>query len=320
MRNRRMELFGKVIPVPCLVIFWSLFFGFFACSEAWAEQQVTHAMGTTRVQKTVRVVTLFQGATDSVVALGIRPVGVVDSWAEKPTYRYLRSSLQGVAHVGLETQPNLEVIAALQPDLIIGARSRHEKIYSQLSAIAPTVFADNVYDFEHTLDLVAEATGREQEKAQLWHQWQARVTAFRSQLKKHIPDWPATASVIDVRSDHLRLYLQQSFAGTVLTSIGFQLPHPAGASGWGVKLKSKEALPTLNADVFFVILHSDAPAVRQNYQSWRLHPLWKILKAPKHHQVYLADRTSWLLSGGILGANLMLGQLSEMYHLNSSAL
>ena len=91
-------------------------------------KEIIHAMGSTEVPKKVlRVVTLFQGATDSVVALGVTPVGVVDSWAQQPTYEYLRDALKGVAHVGLETQPNLEAIVALKPDLIIGTKSRHEK-------------------------------------------------------------------------------------------------------------------------------------------------------------------------------------------------
>ena len=41
------------------------------------------------------------GATDSAVALGITPVGVVDSWLEKPMYRYLRGALDGVEHAHL---------------------------------------------------------------------------------------------------------------------------------------------------------------------------------------------------------------------------
>ncbi len=36
----------------------------------------------------LRLVTLFQGASDCAVALGLTPVGVVDSPTEKPTFRY----------------------------------------------------------------------------------------------------------------------------------------------------------------------------------------------------------------------------------------
>ncbi|MCW4630695.1 MULTISPECIES: ABC transporter substrate-binding protein [Marinomonas] len=280
-----------------------------------AYKEIIHAMGSAEVpEKVLRVVTLFQGATDSVVALGVTPVGVVDSWAQPPTYEYLRDALKGVAHVGLETQPNLEAIVALKPDLIIGTKSRHEKIYGQLSQIAPTVMAENVYDFKTTLDLTAEALGKQEEGRQVWGAFQQRITHFHHVIKKRVPNWPLTAAVLNIRADHLRLYLNQSFSGVVLKEIGFKFPLP-NENGWGVKLKTKEALPSVNADVFFIILQSDDAAVKQNYDAWRAHPLWKMLTAPKNQQVFEVDNVAWLLSGGILGAEKILDQLYQIYQL-----
>lgn len=280
-----------------------------------ASLQVSHAMGHTNLDKPAqRVVTLFQGATDSLVALGIQPVGVVDSWTEKPTYHYLRPSLEGVTHLGLETQPNLEDIAALKPDVIIGARARHEKIYAQLQQIAPTVMTDNVYDFEQTLSLAAKVTATEDKAQQLWQTWQQRVAYFRQQIKHKSNGWPLSASILDIRADHLRIYLNNSFAGSVLGSIGFQFPIRHNDT-WGMKIKTKESLPSINADVFFVISHGNKPAVQQNYRAWRSHPLWQVLKAPRTQQVYEVNQVTWLLSGGILGANLMLDELTEIYQL-----
>lgn len=276
---------------------------------------VEHALGETLVPKVVkRVVTLYQGATDTAVALGMQPVGVVDAWAQKPTYVYLRPSLDGVPHVGLETQPNLELIASLKPDLIVGTKSRHEKIYRQLSQIAPTVLSENVYDFKRTLDLMSQSVSRLEAGSNLWKRWQSRIQDFRMKIQKIEPNWPITASILNVREDHLRLYLQQSFAGTVLNDIGFKFPMQ-NKVGWGVKLKTKEALPTVNAEVFFILLHSSEASVKQNYLMWSSHPLWRILSAPQHNRVYEVDSVTWLFSGGILGANLMLDQLFLQYNL-----
>ena len=285
--------------------------------QAMAEELriVAHSMGSTQVPKQVlRVVTLFQGATDSVVALGVTPVGVVDSWAQRPTYVYLRAALNEVPHVGLETQPSLEAIVALKPDLIIGTKSRHEKIYGQLSQIAPTVMTENVYDFKTTLELAAQAMNKEAKGQQLWQHFQQRAANFRDGIKKDSKHWPLTVSVLSIRIDHLRLYLQQSFSGAVLKEIGYEFPL-SDKTGWGVKLKTKEALPSANADIFFILLHSDDPAVRQNYDAWRTHPLWQVLDAPKQKQVYEVDNVSWLLSGGILGAEQILDQLYQIYQL-----
>ena len=56
---------------------------------------------------------------------------------------YLGDATADIELVGLTTEPNLEQIAALQPDLILGAKVRHEALYDQLSQIAPTVFSES---------------------------------------------------------------------------------------------------------------------------------------------------------------------------------
>lgn len=110
----------------------------------------------------------------------------------------------------------------------------------------------------------------------------------------------------------MRIYLDESFPGAVLRDIGFTSPIPEHKS-WGIKLKTKEALPSINADVFFVLFDQEDGAVQQNYDDWRQHPLWQVLKAPRNGQVYQVNFVNWILSGGILGANLMLDELSELY-------
>ena len=304
-RNARRPFLGV-----CVLLFFSVFRPLYA-----APIVVSHAMGSTEVSGSVqRVVTLYQGATDSAVALGVTPVGAVASWVQQPTYNYLRDALEHVTIVGLETQPNLEAIARLKPDLIIAAKARHEKIYGQLSQIAPTVMANTVFDFQRSLALTAEATGHEALGEQLWQAWQARTAKFRAQLQAQTSQWPLTASILNARADHMRIYLQDSFPGTVLNDIGFASPMPKH-TGWGLKLKTKEALPQVNADVFFVMLEPQDAAIRQTYQNWRQHPIWQVLKAPRNDQVYSVNVVTWMFSGGILGANLILDEISDLYQL-----
>lgn len=64
--------------------------------------------------------------------------------------------------VGTIEEPNLEAIAALEPDLVISSKVRHEQIYDELSAIAPTVFAENAgATWKENVLLYGEAVGRE---------------------------------------------------------------------------------------------------------------------------------------------------------------
>lgn len=146
---------------------------------------VESAIGSTEIKGSPkRVVTLYQGATDAAVAMGIKPVGVVESWLEAPTYKYLRNDLKDVKIVGQETQPNLEEIEKLKPDLIIASKIRHEQIFDQLKEIAPTVATETVFTFKDTVKLMGEALNQEDKSKELLTKWDDRVADFKEKAKK----------------------------------------------------------------------------------------------------------------------------------------
>jgi iron complex transport system substrate-binding protein len=267
-----------------------------------------------------RLVTLFQGATDSAVALGVTPCGIVDSWSEKPTYRYLRTALAQVRHVGLETQPSLEDIVLLKPDLIVASRFRHQRIAPLLERIAPVVMLDEVSEFKQTLLQMGVALHRQQMAVALLQKWQRRVAQLRAQLQRAFAGhWPPTVSVLEVREDHVRSHLPASFAGSVLNELGFNWSAASqGARGVSLKLTSKESLPVVNADIFFVFMRADSQAVQQSYDRLLRHPLWQQMRAPRRQQVWLVDAVPWSMSGGIMGANLMLDDIARLARSDAS--
>ncbi|VVO04914.1 ABC transporter substrate-binding protein [Pseudomonas fluorescens] len=274
------------------------------CTPAWAENGAAP----------LRVITLFQGATDCAVVLGVTPCGVVDSWSEKPTYRYLREALGAVPHVGLETQPSLEDIALLKPDLIVASRFRHERIAPLLRQIAPVLMLEEVFEFKKTLALMGAALQRQQQADDILDRWRQRVVQLRQQLQQTFAGrWPPTVSILDIREDHIRSYLPASFPGSVLSELGFNWSDGSReASGVSIKLTSKESLAVVNADIFFVFLRAQNAAVQRNYQSLVQHPLWKQMRAPQQGQVWQVDGIAWSLSGGMLGANLMLDDVARV--------
>ncbi|TCK07151.1 ABC transporter substrate-binding protein [Marinobacterium mangrovicola] len=279
-----------------------------------SERVIKHAFGITHISgKPERVVSLYQGATDTAVALGIPPVGAVESWLEKPMYSYLREALEHTDYLGLETQPDLESIAWLKPDLIVGARYRHEQIYPLLSRIAPTVVPDTAFDFKAMLKLIGEAAGRQQQADQLLNQWDKRVESTRNRLSRQLgKGWPQQAAVISFRADHARIYYD-SFARRILDEIGFDRPNSQKKDGWGIKLTSLESIPAMDADVIFIFMRQQDPAVQRTFQRWQQHPLWQNLNAVKNNQVYLVDPITWNMGGGILAANRMLDDLNALY-------
>ena len=229
-------------------------------------------------------------------------------------YRYLRPALAAVPHVGLETQPSLEDIVLLKPDLIVASRFRHQRIAPLLEQIAPLVMLEEVFEFKRTLAMMGTALNRQQQAMALLGQWQQRVATLREQLKARFAGrWPITVSVLDVREDHIRSYLPASFAGSVLSELGFDwTPAAREAQGVSLKLSSKESLPVVDADLFFIFQRGDSKAAQNTYEKLVQHPFWKQLRAPQDGQVWRVDAVAWSLSGGILGANLMLDEISKV--------
>ena len=94
----------------------------FAAAGSLAEaREVTHAMGVTEVPDAPkRVIILTNEGTEALLHLGVVPVGATQSWDGNPWYDHLKAQLAETTTLGTESAINLELIAALEPDLILG--------------------------------------------------------------------------------------------------------------------------------------------------------------------------------------------------------
>ncbi|MEI7026799.1 ABC transporter substrate-binding protein [Paenibacillus sp. y28] len=274
---------------------------------------IKHEMGTTEMKGTPkRVVTLYQGGTDVVVALGVKPVGVVQAHGDKPVYDYLKNELEGVQLLGLETQPNLEEIYKLKPDLIITSKFRHEAINDQLSKIAPTVMVKELYEWKEGLQLAGEALNRQDEAKRLLADWDKRVVDFKAKMGARLP---IEIAIMNFRSDHARVYYM-GYAGKILQELGFTRPPGHDKDVWGTKLSSKESIPDLNAEMIVnFYTGTDTKAMEKTYEEWTSHPLWKNLEAYKRNQIYMVDEVNWNLAGGYLTAHKLLDELYDIFKL-----
>ncbi|MDZ5710786.1 ABC transporter substrate-binding protein [Jeotgalibacillus haloalkalitolerans] len=276
--------------------------------------EVEHAMGTTTLEeKPERVVSLYQGATDTVLEFDVTPVGVVESWVQMPMYDYIKEDLQDVTYVGQETQPNLEEIAALDPDVIFASQIRHEEIYEQLNEIAPTIVNETIYDFKETTNLIGQALGEEEKAETLLADWDSRIADFQEKIASD-ENWPMSAAVLNYRADHARIYVT-GFAGSILQEAGFEEPiELQGQNEEIVMLNDKEAIPQMNADVFFQFME-DTPDVQNTFEDWTAHPLYQNLEAVQNDNVFTVDEVAWNMAGGLQAANLMLDDMYEYFEL-----
>ena len=106
--------------------------------------------------------------------------------------------------VGTERDINLEAVMKLQPDLIIGNKMRHEKIYEQLKEIAPTVYAETLRgDWKENFTLYTKAVNKEKEGQNALNDYKKRIVAIKGQLGDKIN---SKVSIIRFVPGDVRIY------------------------------------------------------------------------------------------------------------------
>jgi iron complex transport system substrate-binding protein len=250
-----------------------------------------------------RVIVLDTGHLDGALSLGVKPIGSVEAFAGAGFPSYLDGMTEGIEVVGTIAEPNLEAILALDPDLILSATIRHEAIYPQLAAIAPTVFTESVgVVWKENLDLFAEALNRHDLLAIRWAEYEARIAAIR----RAVPVEEIEVSIIRFVSGENRLMQRGSFIGTVIDDVGFARPESQQSEEFMLTI-SQEQIDLIDGDVVFVSYYGD-PA-QTEMSAFLGSPLWQTLSAAQNGNVYEVDDDHWFLGIGFLGANRVFDDL-----------
>ena len=280
-------------------------------------REITHAMGITEVlDHPQRIVVLTNEGTEALLAVGITPVGAVRSWLGDPWYGHIAAQMTGVTVVGEESAVNLEAIAALEPDLIVGNKTRQEKIYDQLSAIAPTVMSERLRgDWKINMALYTDAAGKGAEGqaalAALGARRDNKAAAAGPALKERISLGRFMASLT-------RIYYKDTFAGLILGEIGFARPPVQDKDEFADDV-GKERIPDFNGDrLFYFVYETGDGAAAAQASDWTSDPLWQNLPVVKAGKAHAVDDAVWNTAGGIIAANLLLDDLEKIYGLAST--
>jgi iron complex transport system substrate-binding protein len=277
-------------------------------ASASETRTVRHVMGTTEVTgRPERVVVLDTGELDSAVALGVKPVGAVEAIAGAGFPEYLAEAVDGVEKVGTIEQPSVEAIAALQPDLILSSKLRHEAIYDQLSQIAPTVFTEEVgVTWKENFDLHAEALGRTEEAERLTQEYRDKVDSLRQTLGGDIRD--TEVSVARSVGDEVRIYLKENFIGTILEDVGLPRPEPQDVADFSATA-TRETIPDLDGSIMFLAKYGDDHRLLEKLTQ---SPLWDRLDVVRQDRVYEVPDDLWFLGIGNLAARRVVDDLERI--------
>lgn len=254
-----------------------------------------------------RVVVLDTGELDSALALGVKPVGSVTGREGSSFPVYLGDKVKGIKDVGSYEQPNLESIAALNPDLILSSKIRHEAIYDQLSRIAPTVFTETVgATWKENFEVHAEALNKSEEADRMMDDYDARLEDFKVEMGDRLKE--TEVSVVRFLPDEVRIMMKDSFIGVILDDAGLPRP-PAQDKQVFMENGSKERIPDMDGDAIFVTAFGSGG--KKVLEEYRTDPLWSRLDAVQEDDVYVVSDDTWTRGIGILGANEVIDDLKK---------
>jgi iron complex transport system substrate-binding protein len=194
---------------------------------------VEHAFGTTEVEaEPERVVSVGFTEHDTLLALGVTPVGVTDWYGDQPfaTWPWAQEALGDAEPEVLRNVDGFEYerIAALRPDLIIGTNAGiDEEAYGKLSAIAPTVAhpagAEMYFStWDEQSLLIGQALGREAQVQGLVDEVKGR---FAEVAEAH-PEWKGKRAIFlqNAFYDGEAIAYQDGLSTEFLTDLGFEIP------------------------------------------------------------------------------------------------
>jgi iron complex transport system substrate-binding protein len=277
---------------------------------------VKHGIGETCVPNHIeRVVTLYTSPLASILALGIKPVGITPATGALDEFPpYLQDKVIGIEIVAnVNDEPNLEKILQLKPDLILGW-DFHEKVYPLLSQIAPTLLSqpnrksDRGDEWEEYLSFIGQAIGKKAEAQNILARYHKRIADLRTELGEKYAD--KTISVAHISHEFgMEAYASNSFPGSILSALKLQRPETQGViiqDDGRIESISTERLDLIDGDILFAINFSEDD--KEMLENFLKKPLWNKLQAVLKDQIYPVDGWTWVISNP-LSANAVIDDL-----------
>ena len=275
---------------------------------------IQHTFGETCVPlEPQRIIAIDpQSTLDPLIALGIEPIGFAsyNGSGEEVLLGVSFDAVEEAENVGDASEPSLEKILLLKPDLILTTDySNNPQKYNLLSEIAPTVSVPNSSHmspkdlankpyFKENLRYVAKIFGREAKAEEVLSQYQKRIAELRDRLGNQLKQ--SEIAVIFYGEGYIWTIAKGYYPiSHVLDDLELRykfVPH-------GEWYLSIETINEYDADILFIV------DVDNNGEDFYFnHPLFGNLEVVKNNRAYVVSQQKWR-SGGISGANKTLDDL-----------
>ncbi|SDZ61817.1 iron complex transport system substrate-binding protein [Evansella caseinilytica] len=267
-----------------------------------------------------KIVALEWTYAENLLAVGVQPVGVADIEMYE-SYVNIEPQLdESVTDVGLRQEPSLEVIASLEPDLIIGVSFRHEGLLEELNSIAPTVVFNpypddesiDVYgEMETTFKEVAKAVGKESEAEVVLADLEQKYEEAKGEIDAadlESKDVLLTLAYSGAQAPEIRVFTPNSLASKILERIGLNNVHESEQFEiYGYSTYNVEGLVKYEEANYLYSVQDDDNIYENQLKD---NQVWKNLDFVQENRLYDLGEDTWLY-GGPLSAATLLDQIVE---------
>lgn len=261
----------------------------------------------------MRIVTLYEGALDTALAVGAHTVGAVITRGGNHVADYIKPAAGNINIVGTPGETNIEAVLAAQPDLILAAPRTSEHQYRLLSRLAPVVVPDipmfQADTWKRETRLFARAMGRAAQAEQVIEQVEARIAEVASLVRERIPADQRDATLIRWMPQGPLVMAEGLFSAAILQATGFRL----GSKGLikpgrpHSEPLSLENLSGLDQNwMFLATLNADGDKA---LAAARKSPAFARLNAVQENRVIAVSGQLWTSASGPLAALAILDDI-----------
>lgn len=267
---------------------------------------LTHAWGTTKLTGIPqKIVSLHFSFTDELASLDVTPAGIAGSYNAE-VLGYLKDKVGDYTFVGNHQQPNLEVISALKPDLIIANADVHGPIRNDLEKIAPTIalYTNGYADMEQNFAVLGKLLGKEQLHDQVMGDLNQKIEQTRAQIQGK-----PKVIVVKVLEKDFYIWMNTSYIATLLEKVGADYSFDDSESS-----QQQTAGKIDVADVDLETLVQENPdylviyGAKADLDKWMSNSSFKTINAVKNGHVLVVTDEIWALGKGPLSGIAVLDE------------
>ncbi|WP_086818984.1 iron-siderophore ABC transporter substrate-binding protein [Allokutzneria sp. NRRL B-24872] len=281
-------------------------------------RSVTHPLGTSSIPvKPERVVSLdSNGGLQVSLELGVPLIASETLQGGQPLPPYVPAPAAGFTALGFN-QLNLEQLAGLRPDLIIGNTQRLKDNYAKLTGIAPTVAYENAgsgVGWRQSVRTIGDVLGARAEIDRRLAAHTERVAALKAKHRELLAK--NSVALLRFTSNELRIVRGPIFGSAVLSDLGARRPastdRPSPSATY-VTLSEENVGVLADSDVLlhFVGGGGMVDKASTTFDKITKGGLWQQLPAVRAGRVIELDPVSWWDGYSVSAAQTCLDQLDK---------